>query len=165
MALFSNDEESISEELLKKSKDASASAQEVVINGNDADSNDPDKDVYNKRGLAYLEVNGIKANDAIDILGSKDAFVSRLKDFASLAKTKYGNLMESKATMNMEKYSIDSGILKKECNYLGIEKLFIMAKTHEQKSRLGDTNYVIENFKEYEDEIMRIIKLVDEYLA
>ena len=54
MALFSKDDEQISEELLKKSKDASASAQEVVINGNDADSNDPDKDVYNKRGLAYF---------------------------------------------------------------------------------------------------------------
>ena len=43
--------ESISEELLKKSMDASASAQEVVINNQEIDNSDPDKDVNNKQSL------------------------------------------------------------------------------------------------------------------
>ena len=157
--------ESISEELLKKSMDASASAQEVVINNQEIDNSDPDKDVNNKHGLAYLEVHGINAADSIDILGNKDAFVDRLKNFASIAKSKYGKLMECKATMNMEQYANESAELKKECNYLSINKLFITSKLHEQKARTGDTNFVIENFKDYEDEIMRVINLVDEYLA
>ena len=161
MALFSKDEESISEELLKKSMDASKNVQEVVID--EEENLDPDKDVNNKHGLAYLIANGIDANASIDILGDKDTFVNRLRNFSSLAKSKYGRLMECKANMNMAEYSKESEELKKECNYLGIDNLFIMAKAHEQKSRVGDTNYVIENFKEYEDEIMRIVKLTEEY--
>ncbi len=163
MALFSSSDESISEELLKKSMDASKEAHEVVIDA--VDTSDPDKDVNNKHSLAYLEANGIDASAAIDILGDKDTFVARVKDFAPLAKSKYGNLMDCKATMDMKRYVEESAALKKECNVLGITNLFLMAKTHEQKALSGDTNYVIENFKEYEDEIMRIINIVNEYLA
>ena len=162
MALISKDEEQISEELLKKSIDASKNVQEVVIDEND--SIDPDKDVNNKHGLAYLIANGINAEESIDILGDKDTFVNRLKNFVSLAKSKYGRLMELKANMNMEEYSKESSELKNECNYLGINNLFLMAKTHEQKSKNGDTNYVIENFKEYEDEIMRVNKIIEDFI-
>ena len=91
-------------------------------------------------------------------------FETRLRDFVSLAKSKYGSLMDCKANMNMDKYSEESAILKKEANYLGIKELFIMAKAHEQKAKAGDTNYVVENFKTYEDEIMRIIRTVEEYI-
>jgi len=162
MALFSKDEEEISEELLKKSMDASKNVQEVVID--DGENIDLDKDVNNKHGLAYLTANGIDAEAAIDILGDKDSFVNRLRNFVGLAKSKYGRLMEFKANMNMEEYSKESGELKKECNYLGINNLFLMAKSHEQKSKSGDTNYVIENFKEYEDEIMRVNKIIEDYI-
>lgn len=164
MALFSNNDE-ISEELLKKSMNATASAQEVVVNANAGEALDPEQDINNKHSLAYLEANGIKANDAIDILGDKDTFVARLKDFDSLAKSKYGNLMECKATMNIEKYCEESDELKEACNYLGIEKLFIMAKNHKQKAKVKDTEFILNNFKEYEDEIMRVTNLIEEYLA
>jgi hypothetical protein len=157
MAIFKNDDE-ISEELLKKSEDASKNAQEVVIdNTEEIAAND-------KHSLEYLKANGIDANAAIDILGDKDLFAKRIRDFVSLAKSKYGSLMECKANMDMNKYALESEQLKKETNVLGINDLFIMAKAHEQKASAGDTNYVIENFKTYEDEIMRVIKVVEEYI-
>jgi hypothetical protein len=160
MALFSKSDDSISEELLKKSMDASKGAQEVVINATEDAS-----EISDKHSLTYLEASGIDATAAIDILGDKDTFDRRLRDFASLAKSKYGSLMECKASLDMAKYSIESEALKKECNYLGIKKLFVMAKKHEQESKSGDSTYVIDHFKEYEDEIKRIIEVVEAYLA
>ena len=157
MAIFNKSDE-ISEELLKKSEDASKNAQEIVIDKSD------DVVITDKHSLAYLKANGIDAEAAIDILGDKEMFETRIRDFESLAKSKYGSLMDCKANMNMEKYFEESAILKKEANILGIKELFIMAKAHEQKAKTGDTNYVIENFKTYEDEIMRVIRIVDDYI-
>jgi hypothetical protein len=157
MAIFNKSDE-ISEELLKKSMDASKNAQEIVID------NSEEVSATDKHSLAYLKANGIDGESSIDILGDKEMFETRLRDFVSLAKSKYGSLMDCKANMNMDKYSEESAILKKEANYLGIKELFIMAKAHEQKAKAGDTNYVIENFKTYEDEIMRIIRTVEEYI-
>lgn len=157
MAIFNKGEE-ISEELLKKSIDASKNAQEIVVN------NSEDVVISDKHSLEYLQSNGIDANAAIDILGDKEIFTNRLKDFESLAKSKYGSLMECKANMDMDKYAKESAILKKETNYLGINDLFVMSKNHEQKARNGDTNFVIENFKEYEDEIMKIVKIIQAYI-
>ena len=158
MAIFSSKEEEISEELLKKSMDASKNAQEIVID------NTEEVVVTDKHSLAYLKANGIDGESSIDILGSEDMFKNRLKEFEGLAKSKYGSLMDCKANMDMKKYAQESAILKKEANFLGINDLFIMAKAHEQKAISGDTNYVIENFKEYEDEIMRVIKIIQEYI-
>ncbi len=160
MALFTNaaEEDSIREELLKKSMEISKDAREVT-----------ETELKNVEGegnhtLAYLKENGIDGQSGIDILGDEEEFNERLKQFASIAKSKYGKLMDCKVAMNMKDYASESKELKELANYLGIENLFLMAKVHESKALTGDTTYIIEHFKEYEDEIMKEINVVNEYL-
>lgn len=163
MALFKNEEDSIREELLKKSNEASKNAQVIQFQNQDDATYNPDKDANNKKSLAYLEANGIHANAAIEILGSKELFDAKLKDFAQTANAKFGKLIEYKASMNTKDYALESASIKKLANYLGIDNLYLMAKTHEYKAKTGDSVYVIDHFKEYEDEIMKSIQIIKDY--
>ncbi len=162
MAMFTKDtktssDDAIREELLKKSMEISAGAKEV----GDIIQTKEDKQ---KSKFDILREGGIDYESGIGLLGDEKTYESKIKEFTNIAKSKYGKLMDYKASLNMEEYSKESGELKILCNYLGINKLFIMAKSHEYKSSQKDTNYVIENFKEYEDEIMRVINVINDYL-
>ena len=160
MALFTNnsEEDQIREELLKKSMEISKEAKEVTSIDNKIQENE------GNHTLAYLTENGIDAQSGIDILGSEEEFNNRLKQFATVAKSKYGKLMDYKVAMNMKDYANESRELKELANYLGIDSLFVMSKVHENKATTGDNMYIIEHFKEYEDEIMKKINVVNEYL-
>ena len=163
MALFSNNnsnEDSIREELLKKSMEISQNAREVTEEDIKNQKNNLEDSTHT---FKYLAENGIDAQSAVDILGDEETFNERLKEFATIAKSKYGKLMDCKVAMNLKDYANESRELKNIANYLGIDDLFIMSKMHEKKAMANDATYIVEHFKEYEDEIMTKINVVNDY--
>ena len=163
MGLFSKKgDESTVDELLKKSEEVERQAQEarreelekkesvlpkVNITG---DKNDP-------HSLAYLNANGVDVVSGIEILGNEESYEKMLKDFSSTVKNKYNKLIDSKASRNLKDYAEVSNDIKTTANYLGLNKLYELSKDHAFKAENDDYNYIVENFKEYDDELTKII--------
>lgn len=167
MTIFRSSEDEIRDELLKKSQEASKNATEVVyteIKSNEDNSLNlgNENDVHS---LAHFVQSGINVQNGIDILGSKEFYIEKLKQFQVELKSAFGKLIEYKASMNMKDYSLETNNLKISSNYLGFDKLYELSKVHSIKSLNNDFNFVAENFKEYEDEIDKSTKLINEYFG
>ncbi len=166
MGLFGKKEsESTVDELLKKSEEVERQAQEarkealekkestlpkVNITG---DKNDP-------KSLAYLNANGVDVVSGIEILGNEENYEKMLKDFSSTVKNKYNKLIDSKASRNLKDYADVSNDIKTSSNYLGLNKLYELSKDHAFKAECDDYNYIVENFKEFDDELTKMIGII-----
>ncbi len=164
MGLFDKIEsENTVDELLKKSEEVEKQAQEarakaaekkeettiskVKITG---DVNDP-------HSLAYLNANAVDVVSAIEILGDEDTFEKMLKEFSTTIKNKHNRLIDSKATQNLKDYATAANDIKTTANYVGLNKLYEIAKDHAYKAECNDFNYIAENYKVFDDELNRVI--------
>lgn len=118
-----------------------------------------------KHSIEYLKINDIDVESGINILGDLETYNSMLKQFHKTSKDIFGKLIEYKATKDTEKYAEQSYYLKNNANYFGFVKLCEYAKDHELKAKDNDFNYISEHFKEYDDELMRIVDVLNEYFG
>lgn len=118
-----------------------------------------------KLTIDFLKQNGIDVQSGIDILGDEDTYMSMLAEFHRTIRDRFSALIEYKASKDFKKYSMESYSLKSDANYFGFTKLYELAKEHEIKSSEENFDYIVENFKEYEDEIVRIMNVLNTYYS
>lgn len=166
MGLFDKKEsESTVDELLKKSEEVERQAQEARKEALEQQKQELPKvkitgDVNDPKSLAYLNANGVDVVSGIEILGTEENFDKMLKDFSSTIKNKYNKLIDSKASRNLKDYADVSNEIKTSSNYLGLNKLYEISKDHAFKAECDDYNYIVENFKEFDDELTKMIRII-----
>ena len=112
----------------------------------------------------YLIQNGVDMNKALELLGDIDMYNDTIKDFYQELETKWNRIVEFKNNNDMANYAIDVHSLKSDCKYLGFMKLAEVAYQHELKSKENDLNYVINNFKQLEEEYKNVLRITTRYL-
>ncbi len=168
MGLFGKkDSESTVDELLKKSEEVERQAQEArkeALEQQKEESTLPKVnitgEVSDPKSLAYLNANGVDVVSGIEILGTEENFEKILKEFSTSIKNKYNKLIDSKATRNLKDYADVSNDIKTSSNYLGLNKLYEISKDHAFKAECDDYNYIVENFKEFDDELNKVIGIL-----
>lgn len=118
-----------------------------------------------KLTIDFLKQNGIDVQSGIDILGDEATYMSMLAEFHRTIRDRFSALIEYKASKDFKKYSMESYSLKSDANYFGFTKLYELAKEHEIKSSEENFDYIVEHFKEYEDEIVRIMNVLNTYYS
>lgn len=117
----------------------------------------------NYHTIEFLNVNGIDASSGIDIIGDEKTYDTMLKDFYSNLKQRFNKIIEDKASNNLDDYLTETSSLKKDSNYYGLNKLYELAKDQEINAKLYNYKYLNEHFKEYQDEIVRVIAVLERY--
>ncbi len=117
----------------------------------------------NYHTIEFLDVNGIDAVSGIDIIGDEKTYESMLKEFYSNLKKRFNKIIEDKATNNLDDYLKETSLLKKDCNYYGLNKLYELSKDQEINAKLYNYKFLNEHFREYQDEIVRVIAVLEKY--
>lgn len=120
-------------------------------------------EVNEKHTLKHLEDNNINVKSGLSILGDEATYNQMLKEFYSTIKDKFSKLVEAKASKDLASYASEAIDIKNSSNYLGFDDLHEYAKIHAYKASLDDFDYIADDFKTFEDELVRIITLVGEY--
>lgn len=113
----------------------------------------------------YLEKNGVNITKSLELFGDMDMYNDSLKDFQKEIKNRIENIKKYKQNGDMANYSILVHSLKSDSRYFGFDKLAELSENHEHKSKENDIYYVSENFDELEEEAIKIMNLVNEYLG
>ena len=113
----------------------------------------------------YLEKNGVDVERGLELLGDMDMYNETMEDFLKEINEKYDKLVSYKNDEDMENYQVLVHSIKSDSKYLGFTKLAELAYDHELKSKDNDLEYVKDNFSTLDDEIKRIIKIINEYLG
>ena len=114
---------------------------------------------------SFLESNGVDVERGLELLGDMDMYNETMEDFLSEINEKYPNAKMYKEQGDMPNYAILVHSIKSDSKYLGFTRLADLAYQHELKSKENDIDFVNNNFASLEEEIIRIIKVVKEYLG
>ena len=117
----------------------------------------------NYHTIDFLSVNGIDALSGIDIIGDDKTYESMLKEFYSNLKHRFNKIIEAKASNNLDDYLKETSLLKKDSNYYGLNKLYEISKDQEINAKLFNYKFINEHFREYQDEIVRVIAVLEKY--
>ena len=114
---------------------------------------------------SFLENNGVDVEKGLELLGDMDMYNETMGDFLNEINEKYPNAKNYKELGDMPNYAILVHSIKSDSKYLGFTHLAELAYEHELKSKENDIEFVNNNFSILENEILRIINIVKEYLG
>lgn len=115
------------------------------------------------RDADILRKNGVNVDKALEFFGDMETYDETLNDFLEEITPKLERLQKNVEVKNMKSYAIDVHSLKSDAKYFGFDKLAEMAYEHEMKSKEGDENFVINNFKALQTEVYRVLKILEFY--
>ncbi len=113
---------------------------------------------------SFLEEHGVDVNHALELLGDMEMYNATISDFMKEVEEKWARIVQYKDDCNMSDYAIEVHSLKSDSKYLGFMKLADISYQHELKSKENDIDFVLNNFKELEDEYKKILKIAKEYV-
>lgn len=131
------------------------------------DINYPDDDIDSNNYLnkEYLEQNGINVDDSILLLGDLDTYNETVMGFVEEIPAKVSRLKNAFNNDDLNGYAIEAHSIKSDSKYLGFINLAEMSFQHEIHAKEGDVNFIKENYEKYLEEIERITKILNNYLA
>ena len=101
---------------------------------------------------------------SLEFLMDMEMYNMTLLDFLNTIDEKWNKINEYKQNGDMKNYSIEVHSLKSDCKYLGFMKLADISYQHELKSKENDLNFVLEHFKELEDEYHKSMEIIKNYV-
>lgn len=117
----------------------------------------------NYHTLEFLEVNGIDGKSGINIIGDSKSYDEKLQEFYSNLKSQFNKIIECKASNDIVGYLKVTSELKKYSNYYGLNKLYEISKDQEINIKMKNYKFINEHFREYQDEIVRVIAVLGRY--
>ena len=116
------------------------------------------------KDINFLIANDIDVNASLELLGDIEMYNETLNDFINEGETRKKQLQDFIAQNDMENYAILAHSIKSDSKYLGFKKLAEIAYNHELKGKENDLDYVTNHFNELNDELCRILNIVNDYL-
>ncbi len=126
-------------------------------------SNNTNNNVCVVYDRSYLENNGVDINHALELLGDMEMYNMTIGDFMKEIDDKWNCIITCRDNRDMPNYAIDVHSLKSDCKYLGFMTLADISYQHELKSKENDVEFVLEHFKELEDEYHKMYKIAKTY--
>ena len=112
----------------------------------------------------FLIQNGINVDKSLELFGDMETYNETLKVFIEEIKSKKDNLKKYKEVSDMANYAIYAHSVKSDARYFGFETLTALALNHEMAGKNNDMYYVTEHYSEFMNEILRIERIVNEYM-
>ena len=114
--------------------------------------------------ITVLEQNGVDVDGGINLLGDITTYDETIKVFLEENVKRIPEMKKYIKEKNMPDYAVVAHAIKSDSKYLGFKKLAEIALNHELKAKENDYEYVVDNLKEFLEEINSITKLVKKYL-
>ena len=114
--------------------------------------------------ITILEQNGVDVDGGINLLGDITTYDETIKVFLEENVKRIPEMKKYIKEKNMPDYAVVAHAIKSDSKYLGFKKLAEIALNHELKAKENDYEYVVDNLKEFLEEINSITKLVKKYL-
>ncbi len=115
--------------------------------------------------LNLLKQNNVEVESALELWGSVESYNESLKEFYDSFVSKLINLENFKEQEDWENYTILVHSIKSEAKYIGLMKDAEEFYTHELKGKEKDGTFIQENFTHLRQTVMKIMKLLNEYLG
>ena len=116
------------------------------------------------KDINILTNNGIKVEEALEILGDMEMYEETLQDFLKESEERLPKIEEYKNSSDMPNYAILVHAMKSDSKYLGFTHLAELSYQHEMESKKENIDYVNEHYEELKKEANRILQGVKEYL-
>lgn len=117
------------------------------------------------KDINVLINNNVDLNKGIEILRDLEMYNETLEYFLSEINNRISKLKRALESSDIENYSIEVSILKKEADSLGFNYLAELAYKHEINAKTKDDIYVKENFELLMNELNKMIKVSKIYLG
>ena len=114
--------------------------------------------------VTILEKNGVDVDGGITLLGDITTYDETIKIFLEENEKRIPEMKKYLKEKNMPDYAVVAHAIKSDSKYLGFKKLAELALNHELKAKENDYEYVVNNLKEFLEEINNITKIVNIYL-
>lgn len=115
--------------------------------------------------LNLLKQNNVQVENALELWGNIESYNESLKEFYDSFISKLVNLENFKKEEDWENYAILVHSIKSELKYIGFMNDAEEFYAHELKGKEKDGNYIKENFIHLRYTIIKIMKLLNEYLG
>ena len=112
----------------------------------------------------YLKSHGVDIEHALSLLGDMEMYNSTIEDYLKEIDKKLSDLKGFLDNQDMNNYAILVHSMKSDAKYLGFMPLADVCYQHELKSKENDYTYCVEHFKELEDALYKVLKVVREYV-
>ena len=109
--------------------------------------------------------NGVNLEKSLELFGDIATYNDNLDEFLDGIEKLLKDIEGYKVQKDLANYAILVHSLKSDAKYYGFEKLAELALNHELKSKESDYNYVNNHFDELKEEILRVTKVVQQYLG
>lgn len=116
------------------------------------------------KGVNVLIENGIDVEKSLELFGDIETYNDSLTTFLDHMESRVEKLKKYKEISDMASYQIEVHALKSDSLYFGFQKLSKIAFEHEKNSNKNDMFYVMEHYDDLEEELFRVIGLVQNYL-
>lgn len=108
---------------------------------------------------------GVNLEKALELFGDIDTYNASLETFLHKMKPRIFAMKKYKEISDMANYYIEVHALREDAFYFGFDTLGNLSKIQEEKSSENDMFYITEHYERLERELLRVIKLVQEYLG
>ena len=115
--------------------------------------------------IELLIENGIDVEKSLELFGDIETYDDSLTTFLDHIESRLEKLKKYKETSDMANYKIEVHALKSDSLYFGFQRLAKIAYEHEENSNKNDMFYIMEHYDDLEEELLRIIELVQNYFG
>lgn len=117
------------------------------------------------KNVKDLMEEGINVEKSLELFGDLDTYNDSLLTFLNQIEDRIKNLKKYKEISDMASYQIEVHALKSDSSYFGFQKLEKIALKQEENSHKNNMFYVMEHYDELEEEVIRVIGLLQDYLG
>lgn len=113
----------------------------------------------------FLVENGVDVDKSLELFGDMETYNDTLKTFVEEISEKKENLEKFKKISDMTNYAIYAHSIKSDAKYFGFTKLADIALSHEMAGKENNMYYVMDNYQEFMDEIIKAENIARNYLG
>lgn len=114
--------------------------------------------------VKYLIESGVDVKKSLELFGDIKTYNETLEEYVLSITDKLNKLEDYKNKKNMKNYSMYAHSIKADSKYFGFNDLADVATCHESRSKVGDMQYIEENFSIFQEKIKQAIKICTTYL-
>lgn len=117
------------------------------------------------KNVGNLIDSGIDVEKSLELFGDLDTYNDSLTTFLRQIEGRIKKLKRYKEISDMASYQVEVHALKSDSSYFGFQKLEKIAFDQEKYSNKNDMFYVMEHYDDLEEELVRVIGVVQDYLG
>ena len=114
--------------------------------------------------INYLKENGVDVDSSIQLLGDVNTYNTTVSAYLDDVESRWERIVKYKDSIDMENYAIEVHSLKSSSKYVGLTKLSEISYQHELKSKENDIGYINDHFSELENEYLKDIEIIKNYV-